>query len=68
MPEVEDTRYRLVLKALRSEVPPEVRLRRLLKLLKRGFGMQCLLVEQVKTADVGGSPPAPAVQEPCGEF
>lgn len=46
--------YRLTLQAGPGSVPPQVRLRRLLKTLLRGYGFRCLEIVLVPP------PPAPA--------
>jgi len=45
---------RLVLRPLVGEVPIEIRLRRLLKALLRGYGFRCLRIEDVPTKEQGG--------------
>jgi hypothetical protein len=42
------TRYRLELEAKPAGVPPDVRLRRALKVLLRAFGLKCLSAREVK--------------------
>jgi hypothetical protein len=41
-------RYRLELEAKPAGVPPDVRLRRALKVLLRAFGLKCLSAREVK--------------------
>lgn len=40
----------LTIRALSSDIPPEIRLRRLLKAALRSFGFQCVAVERDGTA------------------
>jgi hypothetical protein len=57
------TRYRLDLRALPGPVPPEVRLRGLLKTALRGYRLRCTAVEQVDRTDMSASTPdAPALR------
>lgn len=47
--------YRLVLRPLRREEPPVIRLRRLLKTALRAFGLKCVSVEEVRPDGPGRS-------------
>jgi hypothetical protein len=49
--------YTLAIRSLPSEVPADVRLKRLLKMLRRGYQFACVRVEEV--------PVEPAAQEPA---
>jgi hypothetical protein len=62
--------YQLTIKSLRSDVPPHVRLRMILKALLRAYQFRCVdvreLQEEGKAADSVGGPPGS--QPPEDEF
>jgi hypothetical protein len=47
-------RYALVLTALPSDIPPVIRLRRLLKALRRTYGFRC---EHIRPLEPAAAPP-----------
>jgi hypothetical protein len=59
MKRAEQPEYRLRFRALPDRVPPIIRLRRLLKLALRAFGMRCVMIEgiDIPESDTGLAQP-----------